>query len=213
MSSFQARLESSQPNITSLTNDFIMFKETIKTALEILKKQVQSLILLTDDIDNRSRRKFLLIRGIEEYDTENCIDTVVNLVTSKLKIHTFRSTQIHSCYRLGKNTIANPRALLVKFTDYTIRQEVWRAKLSLKGSNISIAEFLTPHRRELFKEARRLHGMHRCWTQDSNIYLKLCNGSKVRLVSLDQLAEYPVSNSETSKAVASKQRSKPGKKL
>ncbi|CAG5050318.1 unnamed protein product [Parnassius apollo] len=81
MSSFQARLESSQPNITSLTNDFIMFKETMKTALEILKKQVQSLTLLTDDIDNRSRRKFLLIRGIEESDTENCIDTVINLVT------------------------------------------------------------------------------------------------------------------------------------
>ncbi|CAG4958054.1 unnamed protein product [Parnassius apollo] len=80
MSSFQARLESSQPNITSLTNDFIMFKETMKTALEILKKQVQSLTLLTDDIDNRSRRKFLLIRGIEESDTENCIDTVVNLL-------------------------------------------------------------------------------------------------------------------------------------
>ncbi|CAG5025092.1 unnamed protein product [Parnassius apollo] len=152
ISSFQARLESSKPNITSLTNDFIMFKETMKTALEILKKQVQSLPLLTDDIDNRSNRKFLLIRGIEESDTENCIDTVVNLVTSKLKIHTFRSTQIHSCYRLGKNTTANPHALPIKFTDYTIRQEIWHAKLSLKESNISLAEFLTPHRREVSRK-------------------------------------------------------------
>lgn len=138
---------------------------------------------------------------------------MVDFFRTKLSIETIHKDHIRSCYRLGKASGDKPRALLVKFSEIPVRKEVWQAKTLLKGSSISIAEFLTPHRRVIFKEARRLHGMRKCWTQDGNIYLKTNNGDKIRLSSIEQLAQYPSTQAETAaKTNPPKLRVRPAKK-
>lgn len=190
MKAFEDRLTQSGPmlNLNQLAAEFQVFKKSFLSELELIKTQINSLIQITDEIDNRSRRKFLLFRGVDECPSEISSELVLGIIKSKLHIKNIHNSNIKSCFRLG-NIGDKSRPLLVKFDNNALRSDVWRAKKSLKGSSISISEFLTPRRREIFKEARSLYGMKSCWSQDGNIYLKLPQGEKIKLSSLSQLQE------------------------
>lgn len=185
---FQKRLDAAPPSteLQQLVTDFDAFKNMMQTALEALKIQVSTLAQLTDELDNRSRRKFLLFRGIPEAKGENLPSTIQGVVSTKLKIK-IEETELKSCFRLGSPLPDKPRPILVRFVNQDTRSDIWRAKKELKGSTISVAEFLTSKRREIFKEARQVFGKTNSWTQDGNIFIKLSDGKKVRLSSLEQL--------------------------
>lgn len=190
MKTFEDRLNQSGSvlNLNQLAADFQVFKESFLSELELIKIQIKSVVQITDDIDNRSRRKFLLFRGVDERPSENSTEVVLEIIDSKLHINNIHNNNIKSCFRLGNKDVKKSRPLLVKFDTHGLRSDVWLAKKSLKGSSISISEFLTPRRREIFKEARSLYGMKSCWSHDGNIYLKL-QGVKIKLSSLSQLQE------------------------
>lgn len=185
---FQKRLEAAPPSteLQQLAADFDAFKNIMQTALDALKIQVSSLTQLTDELDNRSRRKFLLFRGITEAKGEDLSSVIRGVVSTKLKIK-IEESELKSCFRLGTPVPDKPRPILVKFVNHDTRSDIWRVKKELKGSAISIAEFLTTRRREIFKEARQVFGKTNSWTQDGNIFIKLSNGKKIRLSSLEQL--------------------------
>lgn len=191
MKSFEERLNQGGPMLShnQLVADFQVFKDSFYSELELIKIQINSLIQTTDEIDNRSRRKFLLFRGVVEHPAENSVEVALDIIHSKLHINNIHNNNIKSCFRLGNVVDKKSRPLLVKFDNHSLRSDVWLAKKSLKGSSISISEFLTPRRREIFKEARSIYGMRSCWSHDGNIYLKLPQGEKIKLSSLSQLQE------------------------
>lgn len=191
MKAFEDRLNQGGPvsNLNQLAADFQIFKESFLTELELIKTQINSLIQITDDIDSRSRRKFLLFRGVDESQSENSVEVVVGIIKSRLHLNNINNNHIKSCFRLGNVGDKKPRPLLVKFDNLGLRSDVWLAKKALKGSSISLSEFLTPRRREIFKEARSVFGMKSCWSHDCNIYLKLPQSEKIKLSSLNQLQE------------------------
>lgn len=192
MKAFEDRLNQSVPilNPNQLAVDFQVFKESFFSELEVIKTQINTLIQITDEIDSRSRRKFLLFRGVDESPSENATEVVTGIINSKLLLNNLHNNHIKSCFRLGNVRDKKPRPLLVKFDSLALRSDVWMAKKVLKGSSISISEFLTPRRREIFKEARSAFGMKSCWSHDGNIYLKLPQGEKIKLSSLSQLQEH-----------------------
>lgn len=189
MKAFEDRLNQGGPVHSQLITDFQAFKEAFYSELEAIKIQINSLIQITDEIDHRSRRKFLLFRGVEERPSENSTELVLDIICSKLHVSSVSNSNIKSCFRLGNSGSEKSRPLLVKFNNHSSRSDVWQAKKSLKGTSISISEFLTPRRREIFKEARAVFGMKSCWSHDGNIFLKLPQGNKIKLLSLNQLHE------------------------
>lgn len=205
MGSFETRLQAatSSTTLSQLVEDFQEFKVLMRKTVEILRDQIQNLTIITDDMENRSRRKFLLFRGVKEAANENPSTVVLDIAVHKLKCG-LQASDVQSCFRLGTkgSSTDRPRPLLVRFSDREARSNVWRAKKELKGSNISVAEFLTPIRKRILTEGRRIFGMNSCWSQDGNIYIKF-NSNKHRLLSenhLSQLAaKYLSGKSETEK--------------
>ena len=192
MKSFEAKLSAARPStVQQLAAEFAQFRDTMVSALQVLKGQVAALNQITDDLDNRSRCKFLLFRGIAETE-DDLLPTICNIVTDKLKIPSqdFAVNEIRSCYRVGSpGDSSKPRPVLVKFSKLSTRKKIWQSKKLLKGSSVSIAEFLTARRRNLFKEARSVLGMQRCWSSEGVIYVKDDKGVKIRLTSMQQLSE------------------------
>ncbi|CAH2055702.1 unnamed protein product, partial [Iphiclides podalirius] len=192
MLSFEAKLNAAKPStVQQLAAEFAQFKDMIKSALQVLKGQVAALHQITDDLDNRSRRKFLLFRGIAEGKDDDLLPAISNIVTSNLKLPSkdFTIIDIKLCYRVGSTSDSTrPRPVLVKFSDLSVRGKLWHSKKHLKGSGISMAEFLTARRRH-FKEARSVLGMERCWTSEGVIFVKDIDGMKLKLTSIQQLSE------------------------
>ncbi|XP_063371625.1 uncharacterized protein LOC134659848 [Cydia amplana] len=80
-----------------------------------------------------------------------------------------------------------PRPVLVRFSDYAVRNAVWAKKTALKGTSVVLSEFLTRQRQTLFLAARRHFGVRSVWSLDGNIYIKLSSGKKERVTTSEQL--------------------------
>ena len=62
------------------------------------------------------------------------------------------------------------RAIIAKFSNYRIREEVFNSKKKLKDSGHAIYENLTTQRVELYKLAKRIGGNRNVWTRDGTIF-------------------------------------------
>ena len=63
--------------------------------------------------------------------------------------------------------------MIVKFTSYGGRKEVFSRKKQLKGSGITIKEDLTSRRRDALKRAIELYGLRNVWSSDGKILFSL----------------------------------------
>ncbi|KAG7296213.1 hypothetical protein JYU34_021321 [Plutella xylostella] len=198
LASFDARLAAANtatPTLDQLAADFRSFKEWILQALDLLKSQISAVTQVSDDLDNQGRRKFLLFHGISESSGEDISSTVTSVCVEKLGLSEFQATDIKRCFRLNSGSSPQtdrPRPILVRFCDATTRAAVWGKKKALKGMPVSICEFLTARRRDIFVEARRRFGVKNCWTQDGNVFVKpLDGGNKIRINSRQDLDAIP----------------------
>ena len=64
------------------------------------------------------------------------------------------------------------RPIIVKFTSYRRRQQVFSAKKNLKGKHVGISENLTKIRQKIFNLARDVVGYKNVWSQDGKIFAK-----------------------------------------
>ncbi|CAH2063257.1 unnamed protein product, partial [Iphiclides podalirius] len=117
--------------------------------------------------------------------------SVIEALTNQMKLPEFSKADISSCHRMGKDS-SRPRPILVRFQAYKKRSEVWENKTCLKGSGVTLSEFLTKSRHEVFKRARIHFGVKDCWTSEGRIVL-LPNKSRIeRMSELEELIHrYP----------------------
>lgn len=192
MESFESRFLTATSTITlnQLAKDYQAFKSFVRDTLIMIKNQIISLITVTDDMENRSRKKFLLFRGVKENPAENTSMVLCNIGTESLKLQ-IKPEDIQFSYRLGTQNanVDKPRPILVKFRSLDLRTQVWRSKRELKGTPISVAEFLTAIRRRVYMEGRRIYGINNCWSQEGQIFIKLKDGSKRRILSENHLKD------------------------
>lgn len=64
---------------------------------------------------------------------------------------------------------------------------MWFAKTKLKGSGITLSEFLTRPRHQLFMSARDKFGVNNCWTKQGLVYVMGADGSRHRVSTLGDL--------------------------
>lgn len=171
----------SNPNISSLASDFASFKIFTINALKTLQDQLDIFAQSMDHLEMRSRRKILLIHGLPEQNQEDTATVVRGVVCNKLKLSEFRVEDISRCHRLGKPESKKARPILFKLVNDAVRRKIWLAKTQLKGTGVTLSEFLTKARHNLFMSARKLVGVSKCWTRDGTIFVLDAEGSRQRI--------------------------------
>lgn len=188
--------ETSSSN-SNLILEFSSFKTFVLQAFANIKQQIEVLVQNVDRLDMHSRRKILLLHGIPENKKENTLDKVVEIMKNKLKISDFTSDHIQRCHRMGRlQDSQKQRPILIKFCDFNMRSKVWFGKTSLKGSGVTISEFLTKLRHTIFTTAREKFGISKCWTRDGFIFVLGSDGCRHRITTMsafNKLLQKPTS--------------------
>ncbi|KOB72711.1 Uncharacterized protein OBRU01_04276 [Operophtera brumata] len=123
----------------------------------MMRTQLELLVQGLDRQETASRRKVLLFHGLVE-STESVVeDSIIHLLTNQVKLSNISPEQLAACHRLGTNT-SKPRPVMVRFANYKIRNLVWNSKTSLKNTGITVSEFLTKSRHDVFTAAQTRGG-------------------------------------------------------
>lgn len=189
MDQFEGELQKTPPSsntTSSLAAEFAAFK--VFTA-EIFRG-FQQLGILAQNIDNlemNSRRKILLFHGVKEEEKQDLAALVVNIVCNQFKLPHFAVSSISRCQRMGRTTSDKPRPILVKLKNFDERNKIWLTKSSLKGTSITLSEFLTRPRHQAFMEARQRFGINKCWTRDGFVHIIGPDGKRHRISSVCEL--------------------------
>lgn len=178
---------------SGLQAEFNEFRSFVVLALTTLQRQVDLLSRDMDAMEMRSRRKMLLIHGMPEVGKEDTTAAVVEVLT-KYSIDV-GCGDIGRTQRMGRPVKARTRPVLVKFRSMEARNKGWLAKKNLKGSGVTISEFLTKPRHDAFMEARKIFGVSKCWTRDGTIYVLMADGEQRRALTCAEVKQLPSSTS------------------
>ncbi|KAF9424388.1 hypothetical protein HW555_000527 [Spodoptera exigua] len=189
MNALEAQIQTAGPakdTVAKVAEEFRAFRELVFGMLGLLRRQISECAQQIDDIETRSRRKALIVQGIAEAASEDCTKVTLDVLNSKLGLG-LTASSLKVCHRLGQANTDHPRPILVKFASVEAKMKVWRAKTGLRGSKLALKEFLTKTRQSVFGKARQHFGMRSCWTLDGVIFIKAPDGSRHKVMSLDEL--------------------------
>uniref|UniRef100_A0A2A4JF70 Uncharacterized protein n=1 Tax=Heliothis virescens TaxID=7102 RepID=A0A2A4JF70_HELVI len=193
MTNFEAQLQKNpgaSSSTDSLVADYTSFKKFILDALGCLQQQMETLAQELDSMEMRGRRKMVLLHGVTEQTKEDTAQVVAEVVRCHLKIPDFAVDDVRRCHRMGRKSDASkPRPILCKLRDVGKRDSIWFAKTKLKGTGITISEFLTRPRHQLFMSAREKFGVNSCWTKQGHVYVVGVDGSRHRVGTLGDLGQ------------------------
>uniref|UniRef100_A0A2H1VLT4 SFRICE_010582 n=1 Tax=Spodoptera frugiperda TaxID=7108 RepID=A0A2H1VLT4_SPOFR len=190
MARFEAGHSSTPSNLASggtsaLAQDYWAFKRFMMDELNCLQRQMEFIVRDMDALEMKGRRKMLLLHGVIESQTENTAILVAKIIEEVLDIDSFTTSDIRRCQRVPGKT--SPRPILVKMKDVDTRDKVWFNKTKLKGTGITVSEYLTKTRHQLFVAARNKFGVTKCWTNAGDIYVLGPDGDRHRIVTFSEL--------------------------
>lgn len=199
----------SHSDIASLSREFSDFKCMIWKTISMLKSQMELFLLGLDRHETTSRRKVLLFHGIADSKEPDVSKVILQILMNQLKMTDITLDDISACHRLGSNT-SKPRPILVRFAQYKHRSLVWNAKSMMKNTKITLTEFLTKARHDVFMSARKHFGINKCWSSEGKIVILLSNNKRHKIEVMSELqalmVEHPVSQpSQVKKAKGSAQ--------
>ena len=122
---------------------------------------------------------------------ENTDNEALNIFKNKLHVN-IKSEDLDRSHRLGKYRLAGqansrPRPIIVKFTRYNKRADIYSAKKKLKSTGISISESLTTKRYDLYKATQRNTAIKSTWTLDGRIICLLNNNKRIVVQTIKDL--------------------------
>lgn len=173
MTAFEGELQknlAASPNMAGLAAEFSTYKAFVTKALKALQQQISVMSQSIDQIEQRSRRKILLLHGVTEAKDEVLPTVIVGVLRERLQTE-FSKNAIQRCQRMGRAAAGKPRPILIKFDTMNNRDSIWQSKTRLKGTGYTISEFLTKTRHQLFMSARRTFGISKSWTHQGSIYV------------------------------------------
>lgn len=197
MAEFQRDIKTSSPSGPTtasgahISSEFHTFKNFVTLALNTLQQQLELLSKQLDDMEMHKRRKILLIHGVPEEKKENILQVSSKIISDHLHVTEVSSNVIGRCHRLGKANSDKPRPILLKLNNTQLRNKIWFSKTGLKGTGITLSEFLTQYRHKTFLEARRRFGVSKCWTKNGTIFVLAADGSRHRVDSMLDLDAIP----------------------
>ncbi|KAI5634928.1 hypothetical protein NE865_12323 [Phthorimaea operculella] len=179
---------SNKDTIAKVRSDFNSFKDIVFETFNVLRDQIAAIHRSVEGIEMRQRRKCLIFNGVAEGGSnENTQSMTLDIINRQLGLPDVSAGSIKACHRLGGLRQDGARPILVRFTELSTKASIWKAKTKLKGTKVSVAEFLTHTRQNIFIKARKHFGTRQCWSMDGNINIKLPDGEKIVIQSLDEL--------------------------
>lgn len=175
---------------SGLPADYLEFKAFVADALSLLQRQVELLASEHDQMEMRTGRKMLLLHGVPETKDEDAVQVALRITGDNLALSEATCESFSRVQRMGRPS-AKPRPLLVKYRSVELRDKAWFVKTRLKGSGITVSEFLTKRRHETFAAARDLHGITNCWTREGVIFVLDADGKRHRVTSMAGLQCIP----------------------
>ncbi|KAJ8704033.1 hypothetical protein PYW07_013327 [Mythimna separata] len=160
---------------------FVSFGNSFISMFGLLRSQLNECARQIDGIETRHRRKALIFQGLVEVEKEDSKALILEVINTKLSLKNVSASSIKVCNRLGAPSNEHHRPILIKFASMDVKALVWRAKTGLKGSKISVREFLTRTRQSVFGKAREHFGMRACWTQEGVICVKASDGVRHKI--------------------------------
>ena len=126
--------------------------------------------------------------------------TVINFCRDALNV-TLAPQDISVAHRLRAGPKDNVRPIIVRFTNRRKKDEIYRAKKSLKHhANIFISEQLTKSASSLFFEARKLlrgKMINSTWTQNGQVFVKFTNDPTVKPTLVKCMSDLNLAHSST----------------
>ena len=146
-----------------------------------MKEKIDLLEKKSDDSEQYSRRKLLLVHVVEEQEQENTDTSVLNVINVHLDIE-LSVKDLDKSHRIGKrNCNSKRRRFIVKFISYNNRRVIFDSKKRLKVIGVSITERLTAERKRRLKIARDQFGFKDVLSTDGRIMYKDSTSTKPKL--------------------------------
>lgn len=192
----QTVYESVTMDVNSIKDDMA----DLRSEVDQLKTEKEDLIQQVDNQEQYSRRNCLLLHGVPETKGEKTTQICLDHINKSLKLKVnITADQIDRSHRIGKpksgtsgeEETPKPRPIIVKFTSYQHRADVFRNKRYLKGTGLTISESLTPSRMNILRKAQqvaRLGNIKNTWTQDGTIIVMDNQDNKVPIRKLSDLS-------------------------
>lgn len=154
------------------------------TQISVLETKMQSSLDQQDESEQYSRRNSLIFNGIKEVLNENTNETIIKMCAEKLDI-ALDAREIDRSHRLGQSKEKRNRGVIVKFTNYHVREKIYSNRRKLRHCQdeaIYIHESLTRRRTELFWKVKTKYReqVEALWTQDGRI-LAISKQTKKRI--------------------------------
>lgn len=176
------------PDIAVLSQDFQNFKTYVWKTLSLFKSHIELSSLAFERHEAYLRKKVLLFHGVADNPNENLRVSIINILNANMSLPDVSVKDLQACHRLGASR-ETLRPVLVRFYDIQNRHLVWDSKTSLKGSGITISEFLTISRHNTFLKARKHFGLKNCWTSDGKIIILLPDKRRCKIETTSELQE------------------------
>ncbi|XP_060810056.1 uncharacterized protein LOC132904156 [Amyelois transitella] len=174
-------------DLASLSREYSEFKTFIWQAFSKIKSQLELLTTGQDRHEMAMRRKVLLLHGLSEKQNEKLHDEVHRIICSQMNLSDVPSNSLQVCHRLGTASSSKHRPVLVRFTTLEHRSHVWDNKTSLKGTGITISEFLTRPRHRAFTMARNHFGVKNCWSSEGKIVVLLPDKTRSKVETVAEV--------------------------
>ena len=170
--------------------------EFLRARLQRLETTNMTLQNELDELDQYGRRNSLLFHGIPETekDTTEAVLTVCHRSLG-LRIDSQYVDRSHRLGQIHEDATRKSRPIIVKFTSYGPRNDIFKTKCKLKGSKTMITKNLTKRRSELLKKTRDMRGITTSWSIDGRIVCLLENGREAT-VTTKMLKRSDVSENE-----------------
>ncbi|CAG4990365.1 unnamed protein product [Colias eurytheme] len=191
------------PNSNVVSSEFYEFRSFVMTSLKTLHAQVELLFKISDQQETRSRRKMLLVHGVTEESKEDTTALLAKVLADRLQKPDIVPECFSRCHRLGRVNTDKPRPIVVKFKSMPMRDHVWFSKTCFKNTGITISEYLTKARHDIFMAARKKFGIPRCWTLEGSIIIRTTDGVRHRVISPEELDQIACDSTEGSVAALS----------
>ncbi|XP_034241163.1 uncharacterized protein LOC117645228 [Thrips palmi] len=187
---YKAVIDEQQVTVKNLSDEVQKLREVnakLNDEIEKLQLAADNATRRFDELEQYGRRNNLRIWGIKESAGED-VDKLVVDMARKIGANIDGSC-LDRAHRVGRPSSNNkPRPIIVKFTSYAHRREMWKNKRALKGSPVSIAEDLTRARAALLYKVNNTYPRKTVWTSDGVILVKY-NDTVLRMVTEEDLDE------------------------
>lgn len=113
--------------------------------LSVLQQEIRDIKKEQQAADAYSRRANIIIDGLKETEKENCLEVVMTMFETNLKIVDAKnSVKVDQVHRIGTKHAGKARPMIVRFMSVKDRMIPWAKKRELTGSGIWLNEDYPP---------------------------------------------------------------------